>query len=118
MKIGHQTGGLEADLTNLLSDPFGKLVFIVMIIKTYYVQNGCHRLKNLKNAVMISDEAPFNWEAKPNKFYFNVETCGSLRPETIVTKGVEVLKNKLSDLLTQLTQTETEGDTAVNPDLV
>lgn len=47
-------------------------------------------------------EAPFSWEAKPNKFFFNVESCGSLKPENIVTMGVAVLKNKLSNLQTQL----------------
>ncbi|XP_034231664.1 DNA-directed RNA polymerase II subunit RPB3 [Thrips palmi] len=47
-------------------------------------------------------EAPFNWEAKPNKFFYNVESCGSLKPENIVTMGVAVLKNKLSNLQTQL----------------
>ncbi|KAG8290713.1 DNA-directed RNA polymerase II subunit RPB3 [Homalodisca vitripennis] len=47
-------------------------------------------------------EAPFNWEAKPNKFFFNVESCGSLRPENIVLMGVAQLKHKLSNLQTQL----------------
>eukprot|EP00794_Sanderia_malayensis_P018852 gene18852-20750_t len=46
-------------------------------------------------------QAPFDPEGKPNKFYFNVETCGSLRPETIVLSGLSVLKKKLSDLQTQ-----------------
>ncbi|KAL3281135.1 hypothetical protein HHI36_004357 [Cryptolaemus montrouzieri] len=47
-------------------------------------------------------EAPFNWELKPNKFYYNVESCGSLRPENIVTMGVAMLREKLSNLQTQL----------------
>ncbi|XP_065088162.1 DNA-directed RNA polymerase II subunit RPB3-like [Ochlerotatus camptorhynchus] len=47
-------------------------------------------------------EADFNWEAKPNKFFFNVETSGALKPENIVMMGVQVLKNKLSNLQTQL----------------
>lgn len=49
-----------------------------------------------------TDEADYNWEAKPNKFFFNVESSGSLRPENIVMMGVKVLKNKLSNLQTQL----------------
>ncbi|XP_046385040.1 DNA-directed RNA polymerase II subunit RPB3 [Ischnura elegans] len=49
-------------------------------------------------------QAPYTWEAKPNKFFFNVESCGSLRPENIVMMGVLVLKNKLSNLQTQLSQ--------------
>lgn len=38
----------------------------------------------------------------PSRFYYNVESCGSLRPETIVMSALAVLKKKLSDLQTQL----------------
>ncbi len=37
-----------------------------------------------------------------SRFYYNVESCGSLRPETIVMSAFAVLKKKLSDLQTQL----------------
>nr|CAD7579479.1 unnamed protein product [Timema californicum] len=47
-------------------------------------------------------EAPYTWEAKPNKFFFNVESAGALRPENIVMMGISILKNKLSNLQTQL----------------
>ena len=43
-------------------------------------------------------QAPYDFQSKPNKFFFNVETVGSLRPETIVLSGINVLKQKLSDL--------------------
>ena len=36
------------------------------------------------------------------RFFYNVESCGSLRPETIVMSALAVLKKKLSDLQTQL----------------
>ncbi|XP_064375441.1 DNA-directed RNA polymerase II subunit RPB3 isoform X3 [Dromaius novaehollandiae] len=40
---------------------------------------------------------------KPEEwFYYNVESCGSLRPETIVLSALSGLKKKLSDLQTQL----------------
>uniref|UniRef100_A0A8D8RGJ1 DNA-directed RNA polymerase II subunit RPB3 n=1 Tax=Cacopsylla melanoneura TaxID=428564 RepID=A0A8D8RGJ1_9HEMI len=42
-------------------------------------------------------EAPYNWEAKPNKYFFNVESAGALKPENIVIMGVTVLKQKLSN---------------------
>lgn len=58
----------------------------------------------------FADEAEFNWEAKPNKFFFNVESSGALKPENIVMMGVQVLKNKLSNLQTQLSH-EIENDT-------
>lgn len=51
---------------------------------------------------LFLDEAPYNWELKPNKFFFNVEAAGLLKPENIVTMGVAMLKEKLSNLQTQL----------------
>ena len=47
-------------------------------------------------------QAPYDFTGKPNKFYYTVESCGSLKPENIVLMGVNVLKKKLSDLQTQL----------------
>jgi len=47
-------------------------------------------------------QAEYDFISKPNKFYFNVESCGSLKPENIVLMGVAILKKKLSDLQTQL----------------
>lgn len=49
-----------------------------------------------------TDEAQYNWELKPNKFFFNVESSGALKPDNIVTMGVAMLKEKLSNLQTQL----------------
>lgn len=60
-------------------------------------------------AMYILDEAPFNWEAKPNKYYFNVESSGALKPENIVMMGIAALKNKLSNLQTQLSH-EAQSD--------
>ena len=53
---------------------------------------------------IISDEAPYDINGKPNKFFYNVESCGSLKPENIVMSGLSGLKKKLSDLQTQLSQ--------------
>jgi len=47
-------------------------------------------------------EAEYIPDGKPNKFYYNVESCGAIRPENIVLTGLSVLKKKLSDLQTQL----------------
>lgn len=52
--------------------------------------------------VFVPDEATYNWELKPNKFFYNVEAAGQLRPENIVIMGVAMLKEKLSNLQTQL----------------
>ena len=51
---------------------------------------------------LVLDEAPFDPTGKPNKFFYNVESCGSLKPENIVFSALSSLKKKLSDLQTQL----------------
>ncbi|XP_063696772.1 DNA-directed RNA polymerase II subunit RPB3 [Culicoides brevitarsis] len=60
-------------------------------------------------------EAEYNWEAKPNKFFFNVESSGALKPEHIVIMGVQVLKNKLSNLQTQLSHETQQDALAIHP---
>ncbi|CAF1527077.1 unnamed protein product, partial [Adineta steineri] len=47
-------------------------------------------------------EATFEPAKVPNKFYFNVESVGSLKPETILLSSLNVLKQKLSNLQTLL----------------
>jgi len=59
-------------------------------------------------------EAPFDFAGKPNKFYYNVETCGSLKPENIVTMAVNILKKKLGDLQTNL-HNELQNDALTIP---
>ncbi|OQR67734.1 DNA-directed RNA polymerase II subunit RPB3-like [Tropilaelaps mercedesae] len=49
-----------------------------------------------------TSQAEYDPEGKPSKFFFNVESSGALKPETIVMSGVKQLKKKLSDLVTQL----------------
>ena len=43
-------------------------------------------------------EAPFDIFGKPEKFWFNIESIGSIKPENIVLTGLQVLKKKLTDL--------------------
>ncbi|CAF0711141.1 unnamed protein product [Brachionus calyciflorus] len=47
-------------------------------------------------------EAPFDLHGKPKKFYYNLESCGALRPESVVLSAINSLKKKLGDLQTQL----------------
>ena len=54
-------------------------------------------------------QAEYDFTSKPNKFYFNVESCGSLKPENIVLMGVQFLNKKLRDLQTNLA-TELQQD--------
>jgi len=46
-------------------------------------------------------EAQLDPAGIPKKFYFNIESYGFLRPETIVLRAIHTLKTKLSDLQTQ-----------------
>ena len=63
--------------------------------------NKCSYLTNHK-CILFTAQAPFDPTGKPNKYFFNVESCGSLKPESIVFTALAVLKKKLSDLQTQL----------------
>jgi len=44
--------------------------------------------------------------AKQDRFIFTVETTGALAPEEVVQSALTVLKNKLSDIATNLRQEE------------
>jgi len=41
-------------------------------------------------------QAPLDPTGVPTKFFFNIESFGFMRPETIVARGIQVLKTKLS----------------------
>lgn len=57
---------------------------------------------------------PFDYDAVPNRFYFNVESAGNLPPDTIVGEGIKVLQQKLAGLIHELT--EGEGGDGMNGD--
>ncbi|PPQ98640.1 hypothetical protein CVT24_003973 [Panaeolus cyanescens] len=50
------------------------------------------------------DDEPFDYNAKPNKFYFEIETDGSLNPQEVVMKGLAELQTKLANLILGLKQ--------------
>lgn len=58
-------------------------------------------------------QADFELGGKPKRFYFNVESCGSLKPENILYSCLSILKKKLSDLQTNLQQ-EIREELAIN----
>jgi DNA-directed RNA polymerase II subunit RPB3 len=45
---------------------------------------------------------PFDYDAVPNRFYFNVETAGPLPPDVIISEGIKVLQQKLAGLIHEL----------------
>ncbi|KAJ3312202.1 45 kDa subunit of RNA polymerase II [Boothiomyces sp. JEL0838] len=43
-----------------------------------------------------AEDEPFDYLAKPNKFYYNVETTGALKPQEAIIAGLKVLQKKLA----------------------
>ena len=64
--------------------------------------------------IVFIDQAPYDPDGNPNKFFVNVESCGSLRPENIVLMGIAILKKKLSDWQTQLSHEVQNDALAIN----
>ncbi|KAF8592364.1 hypothetical protein K439DRAFT_1400124 [Ramaria rubella] len=65
------------------------------------------------------EDEPFDFLAKPEKFYMDVETVGSLKPKEVITKGLEELQTKLANLIHGLksnSEVEPLGPTGHVPD--
>jgi len=74
------------------------------ILATYFSFEFPQKLScdTIQLLLFISDQAQFDPTGKPQQFFFNVESCGSLKPETILMTALRVFKSKLSNLQTQL----------------
>lgn len=55
---------------------------------------------------------PFDYDAVPNRFYFNVETAGALPPDAIITEGIKVLQIKLAQMVKDLSEGDGDGNGA------
>lgn len=55
--------------------------------------------ENAKEEEPPRDDELFDYNAKPNKFYMEVETDGSLGPQEVVMKGLADLQLKLANLI-------------------
>lgn len=55
------------------------------------------------------DGEPFDYDAVPSKFYFEVEGVGSLEPDQIIQEGIKIIQEKMALLLHMLTG-EAEDD--------
>jgi DNA-directed RNA polymerase II subunit RPB3 len=49
---------------------------------------------------------PFNYDAVPTRFFYDVETVGGLPPDQIVLKGIQTLQMKLANIITHLRETD------------
>ncbi|KAK2627542.1 hypothetical protein QTJ16_003508 [Diplocarpon rosae] len=53
---------------------------------------------------------PFDYDAVPTKFYFEVESAGNLEPDAIIQQGIKVMQQKFASVIQDLT----EGDEDMN----
>jgi len=51
---------------------------------------------------------PFDYDAVPERFYFEVESVGNLEPDAIIQQGIKVLQQKLAAVIQDLTEGETQ----------
>ncbi|KAI5299168.1 45 kDa subunit of RNA polymerase II [Ascosphaera pollenicola] len=51
-------------------------------------------------------DMPFDYDAVPSVFYFDVESVGSLEPDAIVQQGITVLQRKLANVISSLEASE------------
>ena len=59
--------------------------------------------KNKEDEVPALESAPFDYNAVPEAFYFDVESIGNLEPDAVVQQGIKVLQQKLAAVLQDLT---------------
>lgn len=56
-------------------------------------------------------DLPFDYDAKPSTFYFDVESIGNIEPDAVVQQGITVLQRKLAGVLSSLTgASDEDGD--------
>ena len=60
----------------------------------------------------LQEGEAFNYDAVPGRFYFEVETSGSMEPDQIVQGGIRVLQQKIGALLKGLDPRKYGGDEA------
>lgn len=64
--------------------------------------------KNCEYEDPPTERDQFDFNAKPSRFYLNVETTGQLAPDTVVERGIGVLETKLAEIALALSKTEDE----------
>ena len=75
------------------------------IEESSFLTETSHRPRS-KNADWEEPAGPndaFDYDAEANMFYFEIESVGSLEPETILQQGIKVMQQKLAAVLQELT---------------
>ncbi|KAJ2556899.1 RNA polymerase II subunit 3 [Coemansia sp. RSA 1933] len=71
--------------------------------------------KNAMEEQENDPNAPFDFKAEPTTFYFNVETIGSLEPQSVISTATRVMQEKFGDLQVAL-DTPQDQDANANMD--
>lgn len=50
----------------------------------------------------VQEGVPFDYEAVPGRFYFEVESAGNLEPDAVIYQGIKVLQQKLATVIQEL----------------
>lgn len=61
---------------------------------------------------------PFDYDAVPTRFYFEVESVGNLEPDAIIQQGIKVLQQKLAAVIQDLSGAEGGYDGPRSPDVM
>ncbi|KAH9940502.1 RBP11-like subunits of RNA polymerase [Epithele typhae] len=81
---------------------------------TYWFENDAREewplSENAKEEEVPRDDLPFDYNAKPNKYYMDVETDGSLGAQEVIQKGLAELQTKLANLILGLKPEPPEAD--------
>jgi DNA-directed RNA polymerase II subunit RPB3 len=95
----------------------GNMHFSLHIL-TYHRPIDQERI-NLDGGAPAEDE-PFDYDAVPTRFFFDVETVGGLDPNQIVERGIKGLQEKLASVIHELTGSggpDGDFDGARSPDM-
>ncbi|KAJ2058806.1 RNA polymerase II subunit 3 [Coemansia sp. S146] len=78
------------------------------------VKNEWPLSKNAEEEMENDPDAPFDFKAEPTTFYFNVETVGSLKPQSLVYMATRVLQEKLGGLQLALDEDQNPESNAMD----
>lgn len=66
---------------------------------------------------VANPDQPFDYDAEPTTFYFDVESIGNLEPDMIVQQAIVSLQRKLATTVSELTG-EGEGNIAEDAEMM
>ena len=65
--------------------------------------------KNAEWEEPLQDGEPYDFDAMPTKFYFDVESIGNLEPDSVVQQGIKGMQQKLAAVIKELSGDDRNG---------